>query len=29
LLKGVRDCARFFEARGLVDPAAIEDKEAS
>jgi RNA polymerase sigma-70 factor (ECF subfamily) len=29
LLKGVRDCARFFEVRGLVDPAAIEDKEAS
>jgi len=28
LLKGVRDCARFFEARGLVD-AAPEMKEPS
>ena len=28
LLKGVRDCARFFEARGLVD-AAPESKETS
>jgi RNA polymerase sigma-70 factor (ECF subfamily) len=29
LLKGVRDCARFFEARGLVDPAPAANKEAS
>ncbi len=29
LLKGVRDCARYFEARGLVDSAPIESKEAS
>jgi RNA polymerase sigma factor (sigma-70 family) len=27
LLKGVRDCARFFEARGLVDAAPAEDKD--
>lgn len=29
LLKGVRDCARFFEARGLVEAAPDESKEAS
>lgn len=29
LLKGVRDCARFFEARGLVNAAPEESKEAS
>jgi RNA polymerase sigma-70 factor (ECF subfamily) len=29
LLKGVRDCARFFEARGLVEPAPAAAKEAS
>lgn len=29
LLKGVRDCARFFEARGLVEAAPSETKEAS
>jgi RNA polymerase sigma factor (sigma-70 family) len=29
LLKGVRDCARFFEARGLVDAPAAATKEAS
>jgi RNA polymerase sigma factor (sigma-70 family) len=29
LLKGVRDCARFFEARGLVDAPDGESKEAS
>jgi RNA polymerase sigma-70 factor (ECF subfamily) len=27
LLKGVRDCARFFEARGLVDPAPAQTTE--
>jgi RNA polymerase sigma factor (sigma-70 family) len=29
LLKGVRDCARFFEARGLVEAPAPETEEAS
>lgn len=29
LLKGVRDCARFFEARGFVEAAPAESKEAS
>jgi RNA polymerase sigma factor (sigma-70 family) len=29
LFKGVRDCARFFEARGLVDPAVPPTEEAS
>lgn len=29
LLKGVRDCARFFEARGLVDAAPGETRDAS
>ena len=29
LLKGVRDCARFFEARGLVEAAPRETREAS
>lgn len=29
LLKGVRDCTRFFEGRGLVEPAPAENKEAS
>ena len=29
LLKGVRDCARFFEARGLVDAPPAETEEAT
>ncbi|HRE83576.1 MAG TPA: sigma-70 family RNA polymerase sigma factor [Opitutaceae bacterium] len=29
LLKGVRDCARYFEARGLIEAARDEDREAS
>ena len=29
LLKGVRDCARYFEARGLVDAATTEPEKAS
>lgn len=29
LLKGVRDCARYFEARGLVEAAPVETREAS
>jgi RNA polymerase sigma factor (sigma-70 family) len=29
LLKGVRDCARFFEARGLIETVAEKDKEVS
>ena len=29
LLKGVRDCTRFFEVRGLVEPTPEETKEAS
>ncbi len=29
LLKGVRDCARYFETRGLVDAAPVETREAS